>query len=77
MPVPLYDARLVSDYWNADMVPGNVHEAKTLLSRLLSRVAPGEKAKLAEAGKPNCPTSCGAPVSGTFIGKVKHHGHVF
>lgn len=34
------------------MKPINVHEAKTHLSRLLSRVAAGEEVVIARAGKP-------------------------
>lgn len=34
------------------MVEVNIHEAKTHLSRLLSRVAAGEEVVIAKAGKP-------------------------
>ena len=35
-----------------DMIEINIHEAKTNLSRLLSRVAAGEEIIIAKAGKP-------------------------
>ena len=49
----------------------NVHEAKTQLSRLLERVAIGEKIVITKAGKPVAKLVPVRPRSGIKLGSVK------